>query len=347
MNTTSIAATSPATSRTARCLTALTASALSIATLLTACSPSSDEAPTTSAAAAAGSSDLTQVDISFAPVADFAPVYIAIEKGFFEEEGLDVQTQTGQNAAAVVPAVLNGHLHFAGSAVPPFLTAVDQGLPIVAVANASSVSPDGDSDPSGIAVPADSDVESAKDLEGHTVAVNQLGSLSHITAAAAINADGGDHTKATFVAMPFPDMVAALERGNIDAAAVLEPFQARAVASGARIISRPNSATLEPLGTAVIFFASGKFADENPDLVAAFRRALDKGSLAAAEDPELVGAVLQEYTNLDPELFQQMSLPHYTDELSPEALQHAADLMVDLGFLDNAVDAQSAVITQP
>lgn len=285
---------------------------------------------------------LTTVNVGIIPVAEFAPVYIAQDEGYFEAEGLDVKTQVIQNAASIAPSVLNGQLQFGTAAAFPFLSAMAKGLPLTAVANASSVSPDADEDPSAILVMPDRGFKSTADLAGKIVAVNALGSASHVTAAANIEQDGGDHTKTTFVAMPFPDMIAALERGTIDAAVVVEPFQVQGVENGAVVLSHPNSKTLTP-GTFTVVFASQQFAAKNPDTVAKFQRAMNKASLAAAKDPSVVAKVLEKHLNLDPGLFDRMRVPLYSDDLSTKSLQHMADLMVDLGFMEKTIDASKSV----
>lgn len=328
--------------RTAKSLSRLAlATGIGAALVLTGCSGggSTDEA----APSEDGSSSVSTITVGMIPVTEFASVYVAVDQGFFEEEGLDVETQIIQNAASIAPSVINGQLQFGTAASSPFLSAVDQGLPLIGVANGSSVPTDESQDPFAVVVSADSDIEGPLDLAGKTVAVNALGSGSHVTTVAAIEQAGGDHTETTFVAMPFPDMLAALERGNIDAAKVVEPFVIQAVESGARVISSPLTQTLQPEGTYSLFFTSNDFAAENPDIVEKFKRAVDKASRAAAEDRSLVGIALENHANLAPDLFEKMNTPVYTDDLNTDALQHTADLMTQYGFLNQELDVSKAI----
>ncbi len=315
--------------------------ALSGALALSACSTpaTEEESPT----ADAGGAFEGTVQVGMIPVGEFASAYVALDQGFFEEEGLDVEMQVIQNAASIAPSVLNGQLQFGTAASSPFLSAVGKGLPLVAVANGSSVPDTPEQDPFGVIVAPDSGIEDLTDLAGKTVAVNALGSGSHVTTVAAIAKAGADHTKTTFVAMPFPDMLAALERGTIDAAKVVEPFLVQGLEAGMVAIANPLTATLES-GTYSLFFTSREFAEQHPDVVEKFRKAVDRASLAAAEDHSLVGDALAKHANLDPALFAKMRSPIYTDQLDVDALQTTADLMVEYGFLEEPLDVSQAVI---
>ncbi|MFC0582196.1 ABC transporter substrate-binding protein [Micrococcoides hystricis] len=285
----------------------------------------------------------TELSVGVIPVADFAPVYVAAEQGFFAAEGLKVRTQVMQNAAAIAPSVINGQLTFGTAAVPPFLAASAKGLPLLAVANGTSIAPEADKDPSALVATKASGATRPKDLEGRTVAVNALTSIVHVAAAAAIKNDGGDPSKVNFVAMPFPDMVPALARNAIDAACLVEPFQVQAVNGGATVLEHPYSKVFYPNGSFTVIFTAGPFAEKNPDVVAAFQRAVDKGSELAAEDPKVVGQVLQKYGKLPPEVFEKMRLPMFSTELSEPALAHASELMHSLGFLPEQPSIEEAV----
>jgi NitT/TauT family transport system substrate-binding protein len=284
-----------------------------------------------------------QIKVGVIPVADFAPVYIAADEGYFADEGLNVKTQVMQNAAAIAPSVINGQLQFGTAAVPPFLGAVQKGLPLKAVANGTSIDPDPANDPSALVAVPGSGITRPKDLEGRTVAVNAHSSIVHVVAAAAVKADGGDPAKVTFVAMPFPDMLPALARGAVDAASLVEPFYARSLGEGATVIAHPYSTVLKPGGTFTVIFTAQPFIEANPEIVEKFARAVNRASAEAARDPQKVAAVLAKYGKLPPEVFARIRVPLYSDKLDTAALASTSELMRGLGFLPGTVDVESAV----
>lgn len=283
------------------------------------------------------------IKVGVIPVADFAPVYIALEEGYFAEAGLNVQTQVMQNAAAIAPSVINGQLQFGTSATTPFIAAAQKGLPVQAVANAADVAKDPAEDVSALLVDGDSTVQRPADLEGKTVAVNALSSILHIAAAHSIEADGGNPSKVTFVAMPLPDMMTALQQGRVDAASVVEPFATIGAANGARAIAHPYTDAMLPGGTFALFFTATPFAEKNPELVEKFVAALEKGSRTAAEHPEKVQEVLIKYGKLKPEVAASMLQPGYGVGVSPEALDTAAGVMHELGFLAETIKGADVI----
>ncbi|GGG61488.1 hypothetical protein GCM10011374_25650 [Kocuria dechangensis] len=284
------------------------------------------------------------VKIGVLPVADCAPIYVALEKGYFEDEGIEVQTQTMQNAAAVAPSVINGQLQYGCGAITPILMAAEKGLPIKVAANLADVAEQADEDVSALLVPATSAVQRPRELEGKTVGVNGLGSILHVTAAAAIKADGGDPSKVTFVAMSFPDLVSSLKDGRIEAASVVEPFVGMGMSNGAVAIERPYHRTLVAGETMSVLFTADPFVHSNPEVVEKVRRAIERASITAGKDPQVVRDVLVEYGGMKPEVAERMGQPPYSVGADEEAISHASRTMVDLGFMKELITGDDIVL---
>ena len=277
------------------------------------------------------------------PVADFASVYIAMDKGYFTDEGLTVETQVMQNAASIAPSVMNGQLQFGVSAATPLIAAVDKGLPLKAVANMADTAEDAASDPSSILAGANSGITRPRDLEGRKVAVNGLGAIPHVAAAQAIADDGGDPSKATFVAMAFPDMMPALQQGHIDAAAVVEPFSTMGTKQGAKAIGNPYTSAFLKGKTMAVAFSSTPYLEKNKDTAERFVRALNKASEDAAKDPAEVRKVLVQHAGMKQDIVAEIRLPGYSAELSADALSQASQVMNKVGMLDAPVDGATLV----
>lgn len=292
---------------------------------------------------AEATSDST-VTIGMIPVADCAPVYIAMEEGYFEEEGINIETQTMQNASSIAPSVINGQLQYGCAATTPLLAGVQQGLDIVGVANLADVAPEAEDDVSGLLTSAGSDITRPRDLEGKTVGVNGLGSILHVSAAAVIKADGGDPEAVQFVAMSFPDMASAVSDGTVDAVSVVEPFTGMAEENGGTLISPIYHTAFTPGGTMAMLFTERTYAEENAESVAAIQRALEKASETATEDPQKVRDILVEHGGMDEEVAANTGLPPYSTEIDEEAVTQTADAMVDTGFLKDPIDASELVM---
>lgn len=293
---------------------------------------------TAGAAAGGGAGDAESITVGLIPVAEFFPVYIAEQEGYFEEEGLDVQIEVMSNAASIVPSVLNGQLTFGTTATPPFLVAVDKGIPITAVANSANTASGAENDTAAFLVKKGSDISSVTDLEGRTVAVNALSSLPHVAAASLIKDQGGDPSKVQFVAMPFPDMLGALEQGRVDATIPVEPFMTQALAGGQVEAIAPLYADVYAPGTThTLMFGSTQFVQDNPEIVKKFQAALARANELVAEDEQVLRDALVEHGGMPQQVADVVKLPVYETEFEVEGMQDMADRMLETGFLTKAV----------
>lgn len=297
-------------------------------------------APAQSTTHPAGGS--TSIKVGIIPTAEFMPVYIAQDQGLFKEEGLEVEVSTVASAAAIVPSVLNGQLDFGAAATAPFLIANDKNLPIKAVAANAGVAPSSSGVSASILVLSDSSIRAPADLEGKKLAVNALGSLSHVAASAVVSAAGGDPKQVQFIAMPFPDESAALRQKRVDAIATSEPFLTQDLTAGGVRAIAPLYADTYPTGTTYsLMFASQKLIGSNPDLVNRFQRVIKKVNTQVNANPELVRAALVKYGKLPPNVAEKVNLPLYATDFDVAGVQKMADLMLQDGFISKKADAKS------
>lgn len=301
---------------------------------LTACGTGGSAAPTESSA----DGELQTVNVGAVPVVDVAALYIGENEGYFEEEGIALNIEFGQGSAAMIPALLNGQYDIQYGGSVNLLQAVGSGLPLVATAVGGRTTGVVGEDHGGVVVPADSDIQSAKDLEGKTVAVNALKGLHEVFLWSAITKDGGDPSKVNFVELALPDMGAALESGQIDAASTAEPFLGVLLGGGMRL-AVSTYAEADPDLVTALYFTTAEKASTDRDLIERFNRALEKSFAYASENPDAVRAELSNFTQIDPALIDTMILTNFTWGLSEADLQLIADLAADAGTLEDPDDA--------
>jgi NitT/TauT family transport system substrate-binding protein len=190
----------------------------------------------------------------------------------------------------------------------------------------------------------DSGIESPADLEGKSVAVNALSNVAEITTRAQIADAGGDPDAVEYVEIAFPDMIAALEQGDVDAIFAVEPFKTLAAQQlDAVEVVNPYGGRLDGFPVAG-FQTTAEFAETNPNTVAAFQRAMVKASQLATDEPEQVVEILPTYTELTPELAADLTLPEFVSEIDVSRLAVVADLMVEFGLLQEPPDVNTLVI---
>jgi NitT/TauT family transport system substrate-binding protein len=267
----------------------------------------------------------TRVKVGIIPIVDVAPLYLGRKKGFFEKQGIDVETVAAQGGAAIVPSVVSGQFQFGFSNPTSLMIAQVKGVPVKSVAAGAASNGKVGADVTCVGVPEDSPVRSAKDLAGRTVAVNALRNIGDTTVRESVRAAGGDPSKVKFVEIPFDQMPAALADGRVDAAWMGEPAQTIAKSQGARVIASPFAET-DPKLTVATYFTSTKLQRDNPELVKRFSEAMSDSLRYATAHPDEARRILTEYTKIDAKARQSLTLPAWPAEVDMPSLRKLADL---------------------
>lgn len=282
----------------------------------------------------------TTLSVGTIPIDAEAQVFYAKERGFFEDEGLEVEIQTISNGSAIASAVQSGDLDIGNSNIVSIATAVEQGLPFELVAPGAAYSSDAPS--TVMMVAGDSPIQSAKDLNGKTVAVNGLDNITQVGAETWIEENGGDPSSVEFSELPFPQMGAALDEGRVDAAVVAEPALTQAESGGARVLGDVYSAIADDF-LITSYFAQGNWVEQNPEAAEKFSRAIQKASQWANEHPEESAQILEQYTEISTETANNMTRATNGEEFDPSLVQPPIDSARQVGVLQEPLDAESLV----
>jgi len=250
------------------------------AMMLAACAPAAAPAPAGKA--------LTKIRVPMGYIANvqYAPFYIAVDKGYFAEEGLDIEFDYRYETDGM-KLVGAGELPFAvvsGEQVP---LARAQGLPVVYVmqwAQKFAVA---------VASLADKNIKTPADLVGKSVGLPGFFGASYIGWRGLLEQAGLKESDVKVQDIGFTQ-VAALQQGKVDAAVVYvnnEPIQLRAAGLDVNVI--PVSDYLSLVANGII--TNEKTIKENPQLVRSFVRALLRGLKDALDDPELAFNTSKKY----------------------------------------------------
>ena len=288
--------------------------------------------------------EMVEVKVGTLPIASAAPLYLGREKGFFRDEGIEVEPQLQQGGAEVAAGVQSGSFDFGYAGVIPIVIAKAQRLPVQIV----STTDDQLKDPSEADVITvarkDTDIRSARDLEGATVGVNVLGGVAEVVIKASVEKDGGDPSKVKLVEVPFPEMVAALDSKRIDAGFVPEPFLLQSVQAGGRVIENASYQAADPKGFELgIYFATEEYIGENADVVDRFVRASNRSADYAADHPEEVRKAIGTYTEIPPQVVEKIKLPRWDSELRQESVELQAELTKKYGIIEEVPDIDELI----
>jgi NitT/TauT family transport system substrate-binding protein len=282
-----------------------------------------------------GSSEVTTVTVGTLPIANAAPMYLGMEKGFFEAEGLKLKPQVGEGGAALIPALVSGDAQFAFVGVIPAITAVAQQVPIKIVTSSDDAAATEEEDWQTLVVPKGSAIEGVEDLPGKTIAVNALRGLAEVVISRSLEKQGVDYRAVKLLEVPFPEMPAALEQGRVDAALLTEPFLSAVLAEGGTQIDAPSVETLPNFPNGV-YVAAEEYIAEDGDVVDRFERAMNKSLEYADANPEEVRRIIPTYTETPEEAAQKLRLPVFDPELDREGIELEADLTAKYGIVEEA-----------
>lgn len=205
-----------------------------------------------------------------------APIFVALEKGYFEEEGIEVDVRWFAAAAPIATAVAAGDIDVGATGISAALyNSVAGGSRIWLVADRGSEHP-------GYRLNAlvtnranyDRGLQSVADLKGKRIGITTLGSTYHYQAAQILATAGLDLADVQLI--PLRDMsimIGAVREGTVDAAILSPPWGANAEEEGwGRVLFWAGEIPYQVTGV----FVSDRFR-QNRDLAVRFLRAYVRG----------------------------------------------------------------------
>ncbi len=180
--------------------------------------------------------DLVDVPVGIAPTMTSSAMFIAKEKGYFEEQGINaILNPFRLSGAQMIPFLATGQIYVGGGTINAGMyNAIQAGIPIKLVAEKGSLHPN----KGHLAlIIRKQHVDSAryktlKDLKGMTFATPAKGVSQQIILERYLKSVGLSLKGVRLTHMGYPDMNIALANGAIDATIQIEPFVASAVEQG-------------------------------------------------------------------------------------------------------------------
>ncbi|HEY6368182.1 MAG TPA: ABC transporter substrate-binding protein [Candidatus Binatia bacterium] len=280
--------------------------------------------------------------LGYMKIVDNAAMFVAMDKGFFKAEGLELETVPMAGGALIVQGVTSGDLQIGWTNVISLYQAHVEKFDFKLIAGGAT-NVKGTHESHAIQVPKSSPIIRASDLEGKTVAVNTLNNIVHLMAMAWIDKNGANSSKVKFVEVPFPQMEAALVGGKIDAASIHEPFATAAVEKGqTRVLAHPWGDVL-PKFLIASWFASEKWIAKNKEMGQAFVRAIGRGVDAIQADPAGSRAAMVKWAGLNPDLAGKIGLPIFEKGISEKDVQATIDLTQKYKLISRSIKASDVI----
>ena len=206
-------------------------------------------------------------------------IFVAFEKGFFKEEGVDVEL-VKSDWTAMRDGLADGRFHASYSFIMYLIKPMEMGLDLKLTGGIHTGC-------LRIQAGTKTNIANVAGLKGRRVGVTNLGSPPFLFASRVLANKGIDpKTDVEWVTLPADAMSKALDQGRIDALASAEPVGTLLIANNqARSIC--DQATDAPFDDeyCCVVVVNGKFARENPSAAGKVTRALLKGAKWVAVNP--------------------------------------------------------------
>jgi len=226
----------------------------------------------------------------------FSAYYVAQQEGLFKKHGLDVRINTGPSGSAMVSFLINGQIESAFGSEIAGVSNHNLDPNVVVVAQATRLV-------RWIAI-VGRNIDTLDQLKGKKIGVAR-GSGGEVFWLALIDKLKLNAADYTVVNVEAPEMVAALERGNIDAYAVWEPWVTRGLAAVKNTKVLKDQENILEQG--VYIYMNLGWIKKNPEQAEAFMRALVEATDIINKDRKRVAKDVSDFLkSLDPPLVEQL-----------------------------------------
>lgn len=278
----------------------------------------------------------------------------ALDQGYFEDQGLDVElADPFASGVDMLNALDADQIQFAQVGTP-VIGAKLKGADYVLLGNyTGSASQLGIDETMAVVSRADSGIKEGdlSTLKGKKIGVT-VGSINHLYLLAVLDKLGMTTDDVQIVNTAAPDLAVALEKSGIDAAIIWDPWPLliQQQVEGSYLVKRGGGF----IGFMGYLVAKRSFAEENPEIVSKFLTARAEADAWMRDNPDDAAQVASRWmSNLDPEIAKQ-AMQFNVKQLDPRlsacnyaALNTAIGTLHELGAIDGTFDVNDIFMPQP
>lgn len=290
------------------------------------------------------------VRIGYVPVLVFAPLYVAVERGYFAKEGIDAQLTPVQGGSDSVVQLAAGNFDAAvGGIGAGVLNAASKGLDFKIVAPMHAEKAPLATSLVISAKRAD-EIKTVKDLKGKKVSINATGAATEYWLSEALRKNGLTFADIQLTTVGFANVPAALENGSLDAAMLGEPITTQQIEKG--VVKVLANDFIDGFYATYLYMGSPLLKDR-PKVAEGFMRAYLQ-ACRDLQDPDAyknkeIAAIIEKYTKVSADVVMKASRPFYNpDGVIPVAnINTLQDYFLTRGVLDykQAIDLTKFIDT--
>ena len=270
----------------------------------------------------------------------FAEPHYGQEAGIFAKYGFNLDITDFANSQQQVAAAAGGALDLGMADMIQLAVPIEKGVPLAYFAGGCFYRHDAPQ--TLLVVGKNSTVHAPKDLEGQTVGVVALNSISWMSVSEWLKRGGADLSKIKIFEMPFSTMVPGLQRGTVAAAFLAEPF-----ISGSKADIRILASTYDTIAQQFYigaWFGPKDWTAKNPDQAKRFTAALYETARWCDAHRDETAVMLSKYSKIELERVKAMTRGSYATSIDPKMMQPVIDLAVKYNMLPKRVDAADLIM---
>lgn len=297
----------------------------------------------------------SSVDLGMLKLTSSAPLFIAIEKGFFEEENLEVNVEWFDAAQPIAVATTGGSIDVGATGITASLYNMVAGGEDLLIVADKGREQEGYSS-TALMVPKNSSIENIEDLKGKDIGITQTGSTFHYMAGRILEEHGLSTDDVNLVPLnSIPGLMETLESEKVDAVLLNEP-------NITRVVNDDYGKIIAQVGDEIEYQTSGLFFSkrfsENEDVAHRFLKAYIKATqyyydaVLIKEDDEIMPGenydevinIIAEYTDQETDIIKE-GLPYMdrNGELLSSDIQTQIDWYYKEGLIEQTMDANDII----
>jgi NitT/TauT family transport system substrate-binding protein len=308
-----------------------------------------------------GKAEKTTLNVSVVPAMDSAGFFVAMDQGYFAQEGLTINYTPATSSETAVVEQMAGQQDITGGNYVSYIQEVAlKHEPLEVIAEASIMGQGSQM----LFTPPTSTIKSLAELKGKTIAVNAPNNIDYLLDVSVLSENGinidTDQVHFPGQPVPFPRMAQILQSGGQFAAATMpEPFASLAEQDFGMepLVDLDQGATANfPIEGYVV---TRDWAAKYPNTLKRFLTALEEGQVKADTNRTLVEhafthikgpggssdpAAAGPYGQVSPQIAAVMALNTYPVGVSKTRIQRVADVMREFGLLDQHFDVSPMIM---
>jgi NitT/TauT family transport system substrate-binding protein len=313
---------------------------------LTACGTTATPAPS--------ASSLTKLQVGLVGGISDAGFYIAMDKGYFKEQGIELEVTRFDSAAKMIAPLGTGQLDIGGGAPSAgLLNAIAREVPLKIVADKGNMDPGHGYEAMMVRKEQLDKFKTAADLKGKNVAISARDISPEVTLDTFLRSGGLTIKDVNVVTIAHADMGQALSNGSIDMGMPIEPFVTQYAEKGIAAIWHRNDEVFPRQQVAVVLYGP-KFLADRPELAKKFMLAYLKAiryyhdafaKRDAAKRKDAIQILAHNTAVKDQALYEKMVMPglDFNGHVSLDALNFQQNWFLAKGTQKTRVDMSKVV----